>query len=318
MMAVMALNFLKMHGLGNDFVIIDGRDNPVRLAAEQIRHMGDRRRGIGFDQLILLENGGGGDKNGDNGDNGSRDGSDGNVVNIGNIGNKGHDGHGDHGHGGHGRGDPALFMTIYNPDGSEAGACGNATRCVASLIMDESGSAACTIRTVAGLLYCTRAEKGRICVDMGAPRLEWDEIPLAEQCDTLSLPLEGSPVAVSMGNPHCVYFCGNAEDIAVDSLGPKVEHNPLFPERTNVEYVSMQGDNHLRMRVWERGAGITQACGTGACAAAVAAIRRGLADRALPVCVTLDGGDLFIEWRESDDHVLMTGPASFVYKGSIE
>lgn len=268
--AAMQLSFRKMHGLGNDFVILDGRTGPVRLSGDQIRAMGSRRRGIGFDQLVILE---------------PPQKSDG------------------------------VYMRIYNPDGSEAGACGNATRCVADLIMKENGAGKCTVETVSGILECTSAENGLITVDMGAPGLQWNEIPLSEQCDALHLPLEGDPVAVSMGNPHCVHFCEDVLGISVDNLGSKVEHNPLFPERTNVEYVSMQGKDHLRMRVWERGAGITEACGTGACASAVAAIRRGLTGR--KVRVTLDGGDLFIEWRESDNHVLMTGPIAYSYEGTI-
>ncbi len=267
----MFVKFTKMHGLGNDFVILDGRTAPIHLEAAQIIKMGDRRRGIGFDQLIVLE-----------------------APQT----------------------PDATFMRIYNPDGSEAGACGNATRCVADIILKETAAHRCTIETVSGLLSCTSGDNaGDITVDMGTPRLAWNEIPLSEQCDTLNLPLEGDPVGVSMGNPHCVYFCEDAEAISVDKLGLKVEHHSLFPQRTNVEYVSMLGPDHLRMRVWERGAGITQACGTGACAAAVAAIRRGLTGR--NVRVTLDGGNLFIEWREEDGHVLMTGPVAYSFEGVI-
>lgn len=266
----MTIKFVKMHGLGNDFVIIDGRAAPLALSPDKIRAIGDRRRGVGFDQLIILEPSNGTD----------------------------------------------VFMRIYNPDGSESGACGNATRCVADMVMRENARDELVIETVSGHLHCTRGDRpGDITVDMGAPRLEWSEIPVSEQCDTIHLPLEGDPLGVSMGNPHCVFFCEDAEGIAVDKLGPKVEHNPFFPERTNVEYVGVLGPNHLRMRVWERGAGITQACGTGACAAAVAAIRRGLTGR--NVRVTLDGGDLFIEWREADGHVLMTGPVAYVFEGTI-
>ncbi|HEU4839398.1 MAG TPA: diaminopimelate epimerase [Micavibrio sp.] len=266
----MPLLFRKMHGLGNDFVILDGRNEPLNLSADRIRAIGDRRRGVGFDQLVIL-----GESKIKNG----------------------------------------VFMRIYNLDGSEAEACGNATRCVADLMMKETGIKTCTVETVSGILECTHTENAQVTVDMGTPRLEWDEIPLSEQCDTLHLPLSGDPVGVSMGNPHCVYFCENTLDVHVDKLGPKVEHDPLFPERTNVEYVSIHGKDHLRMRVWERGAGITQACGTGACAAAVAAIRRNLTDRR--VLVTLDGGDLSIEWRESDGHVLMTGPVAYSFEGSL-
>ncbi len=266
----MQLSFRKMHGLGNDFVIIDGRTQGVRLSGDQIRALGDRRRGVGFDQLVILE---------------PPQKTDG------------------------------VFMRIYNPDGSEAGACGNATRCVADLVLKERGGKSCTVETISGILECTHTENDLITVDMGVPGLEWGEIPLSKQCDTLHLPLDGDPVAVSMGNPHCVHFCEDVRDVYVDKLGPKVEHNPLFPERTNVEYVSIQGKDHLRMRVWERGAGITEACGTGACASAVAAIRRGLTGR--KVRVTLDGGDLMIEWREADSHVLMTGPIAYSFEGTI-
>lgn len=182
--------------------------------------------------------------------------------------------------------------------------------------MAEKEQDSCSIQTISGVLACTRGEKGgQICVDMGVPKLEWSDIPLSKQYDTLHLPLEGDPVGVSMGNPHCVFFCEDAEDIDVDKIGVKVEHNEMFPDRTNVEYVSMLSKNHLRMRVWERGAGITQACGTGACAAAVASIRRGLTGR--KVLVTLDGGDLGIEWNEDNNHVYMTGPVAYVFEGSF-
>lgn len=268
--AAMPLPFRKMHGLGNDFVILDGRRKLLSLSGPQIAAMGDRHRGIGFDQLVILESS--------------------KIQN-------------------------GVFMRIYNQDGAEAGACGNATRCVADLLMKETGGKSCTVETVSGILECTHTENGLIAVDMGPPKLAWDEIPLSKQCDTLHLPLPGDPVGVSMGNPHCVYFCEKAEDAYVDKLGAKTEHDPLFPERTNVEFVGMLGKDHLRMRVWERGAGITQACGTGACAAAVAAIRRNLTGRR--VLVTLDGGDLSIEWRETDGHVLMTGPATHSFEGIL-
>ncbi|PZQ45685.1 MAG: diaminopimelate epimerase [Micavibrio aeruginosavorus] len=267
----MSISFLKMHGLGNDFVILDLRRGGDILTPERVRQIADRQRGVGCDQLIHLLPPKSAGAN--------------------------------------------VFLDMYNADGSSLGACGNASRCVADLVMRESGARDCILETVAGLLYCTRAKEGQITVDMGVPRLEWSEIPILNQCDTLHLPLDGDPVGVSMGNPHCVFFCEDPEVISVDKLGPKIEHNPLFPERTNVEYVGILGPDHLRMRVWERGAGITQACGTGACASAVAAIRRGLAGRS--VRVTLDGGDLLIEWRESDGHVLMTGPVAYVFEGTI-
>lgn len=267
--AFMSIPFLKMHGLGNDFVIIDGRRKLPDLSPQTIRHIADRRLGVGCDQVIVMEKSANAD----------------------------------------------IFMRIYNPDGMEAGACGNATRCIADLYMAEEGTMECTVETVSGLLPCTRGEGWAIQVDMGVPKTEWNEIPLSKQCDTLHLPLEGDPVGVSMGNPHCVFFCENVWDTDVGKLGPNIEHDALFPERTNVEYVSVQKENHLRMKVWERGAGVTPACGSGACAVAVAAVRRGLTGR--KVKVTLDGGDLEIEWRESDNHVLMTGPVATVFEGAI-
>jgi len=267
----MSLNFIKMHGLGNDFVIFDARKTPLSLSPDRMRQIADRQRGVGCDQLIVMEPAK--DANAD------------------------------------------VFMRIRNPDASEVEACGNATRCVASLTMKETGKSVCIIQTVAGLLYCTSMENGLVAVDMGPPRLEWAQIPLSKQCDTLHLPLSGDPVAVNVGNPHCVYVCEDVEAVSMDKEGPKAEHNPLFPERTNVEYIGMLGTDHIRMRVWERGAGITQACGSGACAAAVAAIRRGLTGR--KVRVTLDGGDLMIEWRENDGHIIMTGPVSHVFGGIL-
>lgn len=266
------IKFIKMHGLGNDFVIIDGRGDLPSLTSDQIRHIADRRRGVGCDQLIMLEP--------------------------------------------PKQPETDLFMRIYNPDGSESGACGNATRCVADIIMAEKGADAAVIQTAPGLLYCTRADGGLVTVDMGAPRLEWHEIPLAKQCDTLHLPLDGDPVGVNMGNPHCVFFVGDAKSVNVADSGKTVENDPLFPERANVEYAHIVAADHIRMRVWERGAGITQACGTGACAVAVAAIRRGLVE-GRDVRVTLDGGDLHIHWRENDGHVLMTGPVAYVFEGTI-
>jgi diaminopimelate epimerase len=212
----------------------------------------------------------------------------------------------------------AAFMRIFNADGSEVSACGNATRCVARLLMEETGLGEATLRTRAGLIRAVAADGGRITADMGPARLKWDEIPLAETCDTLSLPiLMGaleSPVAVSMGNPHAVFFVPEAEAVDLPTLGPAIEVHPLFPEKTNVEAVSVAGPNRLRMRVWERGVGITRACGTGACAALVAAVRRGLVDRTAEVI--LDGGSLTITWAENG-HVLMTGPAALAFEGTI-
>lgn len=270
----MTLNFRKMHGLGNDFVIIDNRLGDRPLTPEQIRLISDRRFGAGCDQLMLLEAA-------------KSAGAD-------------------------------CFMRIYNPDASEAGACGNGTRCVAAMLMGESGRDHCTIETVSGLLACRMVEDGMVEVDMGVPRLNWQDIPLSEERDTLHLGIGdgdtlSDPVAVGMGNPHCVFFVRDAEKFPVESLGPSVERHALFPERTNVEFAQILSTSKIRMRVWERGTGVTQACGSGACATMVAAVRRGLTGRKAEI--VLDGGSLFLEWREGDDHVLMTGPAAYVYDG---
>ncbi|HYE00844.1 MAG TPA: diaminopimelate epimerase [Alphaproteobacteria bacterium] len=269
----MSLPFVKMHGLGNDFVVLDGRHFPLSLTEETVRAVADRRTGVGCDQLIVMER--------------RRD----------------------------RRAD--VFMRIRNPDGSEAGACGNATRCVAALLMRESGRDSVVIETVAGLLP-SEAAGDLVTVDMGPARLDWAEIPLAEPMDTLTLPVEagpyGGPCAVSMGNPHVVFFVPDTAAVDLAALGPLVERHPLFPERTNVEFVTVESPHRLRMRVWERSAGITRACGSGACAVLVAAARRGLAARRAEVA--LDGGSLWLEWRD-DGHVLMTGPVATSFNGVL-
>ncbi len=274
----MQLPFIKMHGLGNDFVILDGRDRALALAPEQIRAIADRRTGVGFDQLITLEPSAAGN----------------------------------------------AFMRIHNPDASEAGACGNATRCVAELLMREQGSRKpVVIETLAGLLRASDAGGGLIAVDMGEARLGWREIPLASECDTLhvdvsagpaSAPVLADPVCVSMGNPHAVFFTADAESIPLSTVGPILEHHPMFPERANVSVAQVIDRGRIRLRVWERAAGITSACGSAACATGVAAHRRGLTDR--KVEIRLDGGRLGIEWRE-DGHVIMTGPIAESFRGTL-
>ncbi len=265
------MKFTKMHGLGNDFIIVDCRGGQVLPEKNVIGALTNRKTGIGCDQFIPLfapEHK-----------------------------------------------DADVFMRILNaPDASEAEACGNATRCVAQLIMNEKSADSCVIETVAGLLRCVREEGGLITVDMGAPRLNWDEIPLSKECDTLNLPLEGDPVGVNIGNPHCVYFVeDDVESFPVREKGPAIERDPLFPRRVNVEFCNVIDRKTIRMRVWERDTGETDACGSAACATAVAAIRRGLADR--ECCVILNGGRLDFHWREEDGHILMTGPAALVYEG---
>jgi diaminopimelate epimerase len=270
----MKKSFVKMHGLGNDFAIFDGRKDGFTLTPKQIRALGSRGTGIGFDQTVII----GLPKN------------------------------------------PAsdAFLRIYNADGSEVGACGNATRCIAALLMDEKKKDKVVLETKADRLMAWRAGD-KVTVDMGKARLDWKDIPLSREADTLSLPVtKGNlkqPVAVSMGNPHAVFFVDSVEAVALQTLGPKIEHHPLFPERTNVEAAEILSRKKIRMRVWERGTGITQACGTGACAVAVAAVRRGLTDR--KVEIVLDGGSLHIEWRESDGHVLMTGAVATAFTGEV-
>ncbi len=278
------IRFQKMHGLGNDFVIIDGRENGLTLTLEQRKQISDRQHGVGCDQLIIIER------------------SD-NWAEM-------------------------NFMRIYNPDGSEAEACGNATRCLADLLMREDGVDNIVIETVAGSLNCWKEGDSLVRVEMGKPNFEWQDIPLSEKCDTDQVPLEleglGRPVAVNIGNPHCVYFLGDNivkpldhwEDGQLKKLGAFVETHALFPQKTNVEFVQVLSRSHVRMRVWERAAGVTQACGSGACGAAVAAIRRGLTDR--KVTVTLDGGDLTIEWPSDDALISMTGPISYVFEGKLQ
>ena len=267
--------FLKMHGLGNDFVVLDARAEPIALDAEAVAKLADRHTGIGCDQLIVLEP----------------------------------------------PRDPAarLSMRIHNPDGSTAQACGNATRCVAWLASRETGEARVRIETVTGLLEAEVRGDGRVAVDMGAARTFWRDIPLAREIDTLRIeftlgPL-AAPVCTNIGNPHATFFVADAEAIDLARLGPVLEQDPLFPERANIGVATVRDPGHIRLRVWERGAGITRACGTGACAALVAARRRGLAGRAAEI--VLDGGSLDILWRR-DGHVIMTGPAALSFEGCFD
>lgn len=265
---------MKMHGAGNDFVILDGRAQALGLDAPRIRHLADRRLGIGCDQLISLEP--------------AEAGAD-------------------------------VFMRIHNPDGSEAGACGNATRCVATLIGRETGRDRVVIRTISGDLPSILQADGSVTVDLGAPRLGWDQVPLAAAMDTLHLPLaEGDladPAACSMGNPHATFFVSDMAATPVETLGPRFETDALFPDRANIGFAEIVSPETIRLRVWERGAGLTLACGSGACATLVNAVRRGLTARRVEMI--LDGGRLVIEWRESDGHVLMTGPAETSFTGTI-
>lgn len=266
--------FIKMHGLGNDFVVVDARAHAVAFSAEQVRAIANRRLGVGCDQLVEIEKPKSPDAD--------------------------------------------AFMRIWNADGGEVSACGNASRCVASLLMSEGRRPRVTLETKAGLLAAEAREAGRIAVDMGKPRLDWREIPLARAMDTLHVDLARGPlrdpVGISMGNPHAVFFVADVAAIDLATLGPALEHDPLFPERANIGVAQVLDHTRIRLRVWERGAGLTLACGTGACAALVAAVRRGLTERR--ATVTLDGGPLEIEWR-ADDHVLMAGPVATSFTGVL-
>jgi diaminopimelate epimerase len=267
--------FTKMHGLGNDFVVLDARAQPLALDAAAARAIADRHRGVGCDQILILEP----------------------PKSAG----------------------AQAFMRIRNADGGEAEACGNGARCVAALLMGENGRDAVTIETLGGKLAATKAGELRVAVDMGEPRLAWQEIPLARQCDTLHVPLAlealADPVCTSMGNPHATFFVPDLAAIDLARLGPMLERDPIFPARANIGVAQILGATRLRLRVWERGDGLTLACGSGACAALVAAARRGLVGRSAEVI--LDGGALAIEWR-ADNHVIMTGPVAVSFSGAFD
>jgi diaminopimelate epimerase len=273
----MSRPFLKMNGLGNDFVVVEARSAPFEPSAEAVRAIADRTTGIGCDQLIVIEPGEGVD----------------------------------------------ARVRFWNSDGEEIAACGNGTRCVGWLLMQASGKDHAVMESRAGMLVASRAGERLVSVDMGAPGLGWADIPLAREQDTRALDvtlsddptLANPPGAVSMGNPHVVFFVEDIDAAPVTTAGPAIEHHPLFPQAVNVGFAQVMSRERIRLRVWERGAGLTQACGTGACAALVAAARRDLTDRS--AVLELDGGELLIEWRASDDHVIMTGPAAVDFAGEL-
>ncbi len=274
MSAPMSRPFLKMNGLGNDFVVVEARSAPFAPTAAEVRAIADRTSGVGCDQVISIERGEGVD----------------------------------------------ARVRFWNADGEEISACGNGTRCVGWLLMQAKGSDHAVMESRAGLLVATRAGERLVSVDMGTPGLGWRDIPLADEQDTVTLgvplhPAMAEPGAcVSMGNPHVVFFVSELDEALVRSVGPVVERHPLFPQGVNVGFAQVLGRDRIALKVWERGAGLTQACGTGACAALVAAARRGLTDRTATVAV--DGGELLIEWR-ADDHVVMTGPAAVDFAGRL-
>jgi len=267
--------FVKMHGLGNDFVVLDARAKPIALDDKAAEAIAARHTGIGCDQLIVMEKARGPGA--------------------------------------------AAFMRIRNADGGEVEACGNAARCVADMIMRETGADSVTLETAAGVIAARAAGKDRVAVDMGEPRWGWRDIPLARDCDTDHLPVALGPlmdgIATSMGNPHATFFVPDIGAVDIVALGPKLEYDKLFPQRANIGVAQILSREKIRLRVWERGAGLTPACGTGACAALVAASRRGLTGRRVEIVA--DGGTLTIDWR-ADSHVVMTGPVAVSFTGVID
>lgn len=268
--------FLKMNGLGNDFVVVETRSAPFAPTSDEVRAIADRKSGVGCDQLIVMEK----------------------------------------------ADDADARVRFWNADGEEVSACGNGTRCVGWLLMQASGKDEAVIETKAGRLIATRAGERLVSVDMGEPGLDWTQIPLAEAHDTAALEvvlyhhadLMAPAGCVSMGNPHVVFFVPDVEAVPIARIGPEIEKHPLFPEHVNVGFAQVLDRDRIRLRVWERGAGLTKACGTGACAALVAASRRDLVGR--HATMVLDGGELHVEWRE-DGHVVMTGPAAVDFMGEL-
>ncbi len=260
------LPFMKMHGLGNDFVVLDARARKIDVTPALAQALGDRHNGVGFDQLAIMTN--------ETDD---------------------------------------LHLKFYNADGSVSGACGNATRCIARHVMQETGQSSLRLITERGVLTAEDAGEGLTSVNMGHPQFDWADIPLAHKVDTLSLPIDGTPVATGMGNPHCTFFVDDVDVVDLATFGAAHENHPLYPERTNVQVAQIIEDDHIRMRVWERGVGITLASGSSSCATAVAAARRGLTGRS--VQIDLDGGTLHVDWRE--DGVWMTGPTTHVFSGTL-
>jgi diaminopimelate epimerase len=268
-----------MNGRGNDVVVLDARVRPIVLDADAAQRIADRTTGIGCDQLINLEPSARAD----------------------------------------------VFMRIRNADGSEVDACGNATRCVAWLLSRESGSAAVTIETNAGLLAADVTSIDEITIDMGEPRFRWDQIPLAEpfhdttrielQIGPIDKPILHSPSVVNVGNPHAIFWVDDVGALDLGRFGPLLENHPIFPERANISLAHVTARDALTLRTWERGAGLTRACGTAACAAAVAASRKGLTGR--DVTVTLPGGPLRIQWTERN-RILMSGPAELEFEGALD
>jgi diaminopimelate epimerase len=273
-----SIPFRKMNGLGNDFVVLDARAQPIKLGAAEAQRIGDRNNGVGCDQVIVMEPSQKAD----------------------------------------------VFMRIFNADGSEVSACGNATRCIALIAAAETGRSDVSVETKAGLLTANVNGADRITIDMGRPHFAWNEIPLAEpfgdttgielQIGPIDAPVLHTPSVVNVGNPHAIFWVDDVEAYDLARFGPLLENHPIFPERANISLAQVTSRSGLRLRTWERGAGLTKACGTAACAAAVAAARKGLTER--QVNVELPGGVLFIDWTK-DDRILMCGPAELEFEGTL-
>ena len=273
------MEFRKMNGLGNDFVVLDARARPLSISQELARAIADRKTGVGCDQLIVIEPSAKAD----------------------------------------------VRMRIWNNEGFEVESCGNASRCIADILFAEKRKPVATIDTLGGFLTCEKGGNGLVTVDMGAPRFGWQDIPLSEpfpdtrhielQLGPIDAPLIHSPSVVNVGNPHCIFWVKDLDIVDLAKAGPMLEHHPLFPERANISLARIDAKDHITLKVWERGAGLTRACGTGACAAVAAAARIKLTYR--QVTVTLPGGDLLIKWREADDHILMTGPIAYEFDGFL-
>jgi diaminopimelate epimerase len=273
------IHFRKMNGLGNDFVVLDARQRPLVVTEAKARAIADRKTGIGCDQLIVLEP----SKTAD------------------------------------------VRMRIWNNEGGEVESCGNASRCIADLIFEEKHTARATIDTLGGFLTAEKAGEKLVTIDNGVPRFGWKDIPLSEefrdtrhielQVGPIDAPLIHSPSVVNVGNPHCIFWVNDLDVVDLAKVGPMLEHHPLFPQRANITLAKVHAKDHVSIKVWERGAGLTRACGTAACAVMAAGARIKIIDRKCRV--SLPGGDLMMEWRESDDHVLMTGPVSYDFEGTL-
>jgi diaminopimelate epimerase len=275
----MSIHFRKMNGLGNDFVVLDARQNPLHIAEHQARAIADRATGIGCDQLIVLENS--------------------NFADV--------------------------RMRIWNAEGGEVSSCGNASRCIADLIFDEKHVNAATIETLGGLLVATKAGTRMVTIDQGLPKFDWRDIPLSEafadtrhielQIGPIDAPLLHSPSVVNVGNPHCIFWVKDLEVVDLQRMGPMLENHPMFPERANISLAKVVARDHILLKVWERGAGLTKACGTAACATMAAGHRIKIIDANCKI--TLPGGDLMMAVNEASGHVLMTGPAAYDFEGTL-